>query len=131
MQKLSIWCMSTGKKKQTKKHSLIAQKRLDKIKSHTFSGNKYKIAWKQPPKSKDPGGKYSRPLGLCDPPTEPDKTITIDPTQDEKEFLKTIIDEGIHANIWAIDNDIVDGASESIGEFLWRIGFRLVQNPDK
>ena len=91
-----------------------------KIQQHTFSGNKYRILWKNPGKRKG-----DQLAGLCDPPTINNKTITIDPNLSEKELLKTAVDESIHATCWPLDNEYVDSMSNSIGEFLWRMGYRL------
>ena len=85
------------------------------IKSHVFAGNKYKIIWK---KRKDC-------YGLCLHPSNKPKRMYICPYLNEKDLIKTAIDEGLHCSIWELDNQCVDLISESIGEFLWRIGFRL------
>jgi hypothetical protein len=61
--------------------------------------------------------------GLCDPPG-PERTIQIKPTLRQRRMLETLIDEGIHACMWDLDNDAVDECSASIAEFLWRCGYR-------
>lgn len=126
----SIKSMHAKSKSKKPKKSLIdrraiRQPKLKAIKEHTFAGNKYKIAWEKPTDWKDDQGRPVELTGLCDPPDEPGKTIMIDPDVDELVFLKTIVDEGIHACDFSIDNDYVDRMSETIGEFLWRVGFRL------
>lgn len=93
-------------------------KHLRRINNHTFRGRRYAIKWRKP---------KTHPLdvGTCDPPHVVNKTIEIDPRQEEKEILRVAIDEGLHACHWDIDNDSVDETSTCLSDFLWRIGFRL------
>ena len=51
--------------------------------------------------------------------------IYLDPTLKEKDFLICVIDELIHSNVWALDNEYVGHMSDSMGSFLWNLGFRL------
>lgn len=98
------------------------QKTFKKIKSHTFRNKKYKIIWKKPPKSFF----NADADGACDDREASGKEIWINPNVDEKEFLKICIDESFHACLFEVDNEIVDEISESMGNFLWRVGFRLI-----
>jgi len=101
-----------------KKANKRAQRDFKNIKKHVFAGNNYNIEWKKP-------AKETKAKGLCESPDTFDKTITINPYLEEKELLKTALDESIHGCLFALDNDFVDDMSESIGEFLWRMGFRI------
>jgi len=98
-------------------------KALSKIKHHNFAGNKYRIKWEKPV---DVYGEHGgvEINGLCEEPSIYGRKITIDPDLPDKELLKTAIDEAIHGCIFALDNDFVDKMSESIGELIWRMGYR-------
>lgn len=95
------------------------------IKRHTFCGKSYKLSWVNPGEFLNEEGKMAKADGLCQDPKAPDKTITIDPDIHEKDLLATALDEGIHACLWELNNDFVDDMSNSLSEFLWRMGFRL------
>ncbi len=92
-----------------------------RIKKFKFSGNKYNIIWKKPPKS----------WGLCFEPDKKGSKMYIDPYQTELDLLITVIDETIHANNFSIDNDYVADMSDSIGNFLFNMGWRLNNEKDK
>lgn len=66
--------------------------------------------------------------GDCDSPNTPNKMIRIRKNVGEKRFLTASLDEGIHACLFDLDNDVVDDVSNSIGNFLWKLGFRLVRD---
>jgi len=97
------------------------------IKAHVFRGKKYKVIWRKPP---DDFFDYDAD-GSCDDRNATQKEMWINPDVDQKEFLKICIDESFHACLFEVDNEIVDEISESMGEFLWRIGFRLEHEQDK
>jgi len=86
---------------------------LRKVKRHRFCHGNYKIVWKKPHNCE----------GLCSDPT--DRIIHINPKLDDKELLRVCLDEAIHANAWNLDNDYVAEMSDSMAEFLYKIGFRL------
>ena len=77
--------------------------------------------WKKPTKELAGGDAW----GLCDDPTSPEKTIHISPHLEEYDFLTTCLDEAIHGCNFSLDNDHVAEIADSIGLFLWKIGFRL------
>ena len=106
-----------GKKLSRKRKALLK----NKVRAHDFSGHRYKIYWKRPPKSLAGGDAW----GLCEDNTAPEKTIHIDPNLNEYDFLTTCLDEAIHGCNFTLDNDYVAEMSSSIANFLWRIGFRL------
>jgi hypothetical protein len=92
------------------------------IRSHVFRGKRYRIefvAIEKGIKKLSP-----RALGTCSDPYTKDKTITIEPDISDRDLLKVAIDEGIHACVWDFDNTAVDQMSQSISDFLWRLGFR-------
>ncbi len=92
------------------------QPNFKKVKSHVFNQGKYKIIWKKRPKCQ----------GMCLPPDVKPKRLYIDPNLDDKEFLICAIDESIHSNLWALDDFIVDIMSDTIGDFLFRLGYRRI-----
>lgn len=94
---------------------------FERINSHTFPEGRYYFLWKRPLQTT----KNMTVMGLCEEPCTPKRTITIDPGVTEFEFLKTCVDESLHASLWALDNTYVDKMSDAIGSFLWRVGFRL------
>ena len=98
--------------------------KLKTIKHHNFAGNKYRVVWEKPVDEHGEHGGVEL-NGLCEEPSAYGRKITIDPNLEQKELLKTAIDESIHASLWALDNEFVDKMSESIGEFLWRMGYRI------
>ena len=91
------------------------------IRFQDFCGRRYKIVWKKPTRELAGGDAW----GLCDDPTAPEKTIHISPHLDEYDFLTTCLDEAIHGCNFSLDNDHVAEIADSIGLFLWKIGFRL------
>lgn len=107
-----------------------------KVKKALFKGKKYNIEWKTIPDETVIVGKKKikvKIYGLCDSPkeSEEERKITISPQQSEKDLLITCIDEGIHACNFSIRNDVVNRMSTSIGEFLWKIGFRIKKTKKK
>ena len=105
-----------GKKLPLKKRKKLRQK----IKSHDFAGNRYKVVWRKPVE-KDA-------WGLCEDNAAPEKTMHVSPNLKEYDFLSTCLDEAIHAGNFSLSNDHVDEMASSIGYFLWRIGFRLEED---
>jgi hypothetical protein len=91
------------------------------IRYQDFCGHRYKVVWKKPTKELAGGDAW----GLCDDPTSPEKTIHISPHLEEYDFLTTCLDEAIHGCNFSLDNDHVAEIADSIGLFLWKIGFRL------
>ncbi len=82
---------------------------------------KFKIVFKRPNKKHEADGLCLHPKGFRDKIGK----VYIDPYLKEQRFLKVSIDELIHANCWPLDNDVVDIMSDTIGNFLWELGFRL------
>jgi hypothetical protein len=59
--------------------------------------------------------------GLCHYDT---RTIELDAKQSEKDLLGTAIHEALHAAFPDLSEDAVDEASISVGELVWKLGFR-------
>ena len=89
------------------------------IKQAIFRGKKYKIKW-----TKEDG------LGACDHPSTNGKSISLNPDLKGKEFLRVACDEGIHACCWDLGNEEVGEMSESISNFLWDLGVRVIEEEE-
>ena len=64
-------------------------------------------------------------LALTDDRVTKNKSILISTgIDDDKELLRVLLDEAIHACDDRIDNDIVDVYARDIANFLWRCGYR-------
>jgi hypothetical protein len=87
--------------------------------THNFRGVQYRIAWRKP-KIKSAGG-------TCDPPTKKNCTIEVWPKLDDFNRLRVLIDEGIHACHFDLDNDAVGDTSTCIANLLWRCGLRFTK----
>ena len=98
--------------------------RFQHIKSHVFAGRRYKTVFRKVNSTKDF-------RGLCDPWNKKGKTITVATNQSDLNLLKTVIDEGIHACFWPLENVEVDKCSEAIGNLLNRMGFYFKKEPKK
>lgn len=102
------------------------------IRSHKFRGKRYEIVWRRPKKTGICVTCCQRVLdcdddGECDPPSNPQKAIRIDPKLPEKELLITALHEGTHAGAWDLDEAAIREIAKDNGELLWRMGWRLVQ----
>lgn len=108
-----------------RKVSIKARRALrDKVRVHDFASHRYRVVWKKPPKSLAGGDAW----GLCEDNKAPEKTIHINPNLAEYDFLTTCLDEAIHACIFSLDNEYVAEMSDSMANFLWRIGFRMKED---
>ncbi len=91
------------------------------VKSHIFRGRRYRIKHVPPSKIKDE-------YGWCDGPERKCKTIAIDNSLEELQQLDTYIHEAFHASNWDIDEAAVEQTATDIAKFLWRLGYRKVDN---
>ena len=107
-------------KNKTKKKRIKKELVFNKIKSHIFPQGKYKIYWEKPDGSWD---------GECSDPN--DRKIYVNPNVGEERFLKILLDEGMHACMFQLDNNFVFDVSDSLSSFLWNIGFRLKKEDGK
>ena len=81
-------------------------------KTHTFNGVKYDID-------------ISDPLdGYCDSPRGGKPTLRIVSNLNTKTGLITVLHEALHAEGWAVSEDVVDRVSSEIGNLLWRLNYR-------
>jgi len=99
---------------------------MKKIKSHIFRGKKYKIIISEI--DNEILKLVPRCRGLCDAPDTIGKSITLSPKLSGLDLIKVAVDEGIHACCWDLDNTTVDEMSESIANFLYRLGVRDITN---
>lgn len=66
--------------------------------------------------------------GDCDKPTAINKSIRIKANLGPRHFLEVALDEGIHACLWDVDNDIVADIAHSLSSYLWKLGYRRVES---
>src|SRR4051812_5872607 len=87
-------------------------------KFHTFDKKRYKLLWKTPP---------DECRGLCSPPesAEKERDITIKPDLPPKELMEILLHEGLHAELWCLDEPTVDRIGKSFSDLLWKCGYRL------
>lgn len=88
---------------------------MRKVKTHKFNGRSYKIDIREPVDG------YCEQYGM----TEADREIAIFCDIKTKNGLITIIHEALHASDWRQDENAVDRVSSEVGNFLWRLGFRI------
>jgi hypothetical protein len=96
-------------------------KPIEKIKSVTIRGNRYKFVVK----------KLRWARGMTEPPDIKNKTVYIDSREKGKELLATLIDEFIHCALWELRNDVVDEISDDLADALWRCGLRFQEEQDQ
>ena len=85
--------------------------------SHVFRNKRYKVCFV---KKVDEEGSW----GECDPPNKKNKKVKIRNNLSDKNTLTTAIDEAIHACIFDLDNEVVAEMSQSMSNFLWKLGYR-------
>lgn len=89
-------------------------------KSHVFRGKKYLV--------KPLNAKQKRDCdGLADAPSVKQKTISLNTDLHGRRALTVALDEAIHACVWDLDNDSVADIADSIAGFLWKLGYRAVE----
>lgn len=111
---------------------------LPQIKRHTFFGNRYLVKFgslKQNTTEEELNSsakKYgiNSPddiLALTDDHDIKGKTILVsDAIEDDKELMRVLLDEGLHACDNRLDNDVVDVYARDLASFLWRCGYRRI-----
>jgi hypothetical protein len=82
------------------------------VKTHTFCGKKYEI-------------QFDCCDGFCEEPfpTVPSLWVNMEELSD-KEQLRVLIHESLHACNWDKSEPIVHQTSKDIARFLWRVGYR-------
>lgn len=97
-------------------------KDTDKLpKSQVFNGKKYKLIWKKP---KTKNGRKRRGQGQCAPPDYCDRlrVMYINPHADPEEMCDTIIHEGLHAELWDLDEEAVTRIANNLSTLLVKCG---------
>lgn len=85
------------------------------VKTHKFNGIKYDID-------------FCGPIdGNCDYPKGQRPSIRILCNPESKNGLITLIHESLHAENWAITEEVVDRVSTEIGNLLWKLGYRKIK----
>ena len=85
-----------------------------------FRGNKYRVV--------KVNKKALTFAGNCEAPNKKGRKMNI-PTGHNPQSLEIQIHEALHACFWDLDDPSVDGAALSIGQFLWKLGWRNVSVP--
>lgn len=109
--------------------------KIPKIKSHTFFGKKYKVKFGALKDNATPeelkacaqkcGLKTNEIMAMTDNRGTKGQTILISDTiENDKDLLRVLLDEGLHACDDRLDNDIVDKYATDLASFLWRCGYR-------
>lgn len=109
--------------------------KINKVREHTFADVTYKVVWKNKPfEDKERGiKKHHQAETDCPMSDKPEIRIAPKSCKDDLLLLKVLVDESIHSfpETWGLDNDFVDTFSESVGEFLYKVGFRLEKAPQQ
>lgn len=84
------------------------------MKAHVFRGRRYRVRVVN--RLKDHAD--------TDAPDTPGKTIRLHSSLDGQQRLQVLLDEGIHACLFDLDNEVVQEISEDLARFLWRDGWR-------
>ena len=84
---------------------------------HVFRGKRYCIRWRPPNDPKN--------IGECENPVYKKPVMIIHPALTGLERLITILDEGMHACQYDLDNDVVGVISYDLGTLLWECGLRF------
>ncbi|MBI1176362.1 hypothetical protein GC207_02865 [bacterium] len=94
------------------------------VERHRFMGRWFRLLWRRP---KIPRANRERGFRIiaATQNTPKVRTIEVDPNLSERDLLRALLDEGIHACFWDLDNDRVAEASRSLAYLLWRVGYRL------
>lgn len=87
---------------------------MKKVKTHRFNGVKYNIDVDEPFDA------------MCESPREKDYKPHLRVAVDinTKNGLISLLHECLHAEGWAVGEQIVDRAATEIGSLLWRLGYR-------
>lgn len=110
-------------------------KNIPKIKTHTFYKKKYKVKF-GPIKQHATAACLKETAERCgiapediialtdDRGTKGQTILISDEIDSDKELLRVLLDEGLHACDERIDNGIVDIYARDLANFLWRCGYR-------
>lgn len=89
-----------------------------KVKTHIFNGHKYDIDVDEPFDA------------CCDSPREKDPTPTLRVAVDinVRQGLIALLHECLHAEGWAVSEEVIDRTATEIGNLLWRLGYRRIKS---
>lgn len=62
--------------------------------------------------------------GICSPPDQPNRSITIESGHSPLRELELVIHESIHATCFPLDEEFVTESAADIARILWRLGWR-------
>lgn len=88
--------------------------------THSFRSRRYKIVYKTNLKNEE-GEELD---GTCDPPSNKNPQIEIDPTLDDKAELETHVHEAMHAVFPDLNEDAVESGARDVFKYLWKLGYR-------
>jgi hypothetical protein len=63
-------------------------------------------------------------IGFCEHPDKKNKRIVIHDKLCEKETLRVIAHEIMHAAYWDLDEEAIDTATTDLARILWKLGYR-------
>jgi hypothetical protein len=93
---------------------------MPRIRFHTFNGVRYAVDVDEPF------------VGICDPVNalpaiRLPKGLPYGDSKAAKLGLWTLLHECLHAEVWNMPEERVDGISKDIHELLWKLGYRRVR----
>jgi hypothetical protein len=94
---------------------------LKRPKTHTFRGRLFRLFFKRP-KNDGKLEKDQQYFGECDYHA---RTMHIFPSKDAEELLDTVLEEGIHACFFDLEDCAVREAVRDIMRFLRRMGMKI------
>lgn len=97
---------------------------FQRVQRHRFMGQWFRFIWRRPKMARSERSPGYRIIAATQN-TAKVKMIEVDPALSERDLLRALLDEGIHACFWDLDNERVEQASKSIAYLLWRVGYRL------
>jgi len=95
---------------------------MRKVRTHRFNGVKFDINLI--------GDDECLRMGECDSPRSGDfrPTISINVNLNTKLGVQTTLHECLHAEGWAVSEEVVRRVADEIGDLLWRLNFRMVNS---
>lgn len=94
------------------------------VKSHVFRGKRYSIEHHNASILRD---RY----GDCDPPDKKGKRIRLYKGMLPRKALEVAVHEATHALSWDWTEETVTEFAKDLSNFLWRLGYRKVDNGSK
>lgn len=101
----------------------MKKKIKEDFKYKNTNGIEYKIYWESiPPKEEC--------YGYATPPTRKNQRVVLDKRMTEREKLEFVPHEIMHSYFFDIDEDAIKKCANTIGKYLYKIGFRLKKSKD-